>query len=342
MMFGNKKISVKQIALSLALLVAITLLLTWLYPKRDLVFAVFSPFLLAFVIAYILNPAVNFFTKHKISRPLAILTIFLLFFVLIILLALNILPLLIFEIHNLTEVLPEYAARIQRFIQDLQMDYHRFNLPESVRLIIDDSIRNIEEHLVSFFNDITVVVVTFLQRFLTLLILPLLVYYFLRDFNFIRNNLKDLVPSSQRQQLFLLLKEMDITLGEYFRGILLISFMLGSMNFVGLTILGVDFALVLGIIIGITNIIPYFGPLIGSIPAVLVALLESPALALVENQLITPPLLGKTLGMHPLVILFVLLLGGRLLGLLGLLVAVPFAAMLKILIRHVKRWYFIS
>ena len=61
MMFGNKKISVKQIALSLALLVAITLLLTWLYPKRDLVFAVFSPFLLAFVIAYILNPAVNFF-----------------------------------------------------------------------------------------------------------------------------------------------------------------------------------------------------------------------------------------------------------------------------------------
>lgn len=352
-MFGSEKVSVKQIALALALLVVITLLLSWLYPKRELAFAVFSPFLLAFIIAYILNPVVNFFTRHKMSRSLAILTIFVLFFALITLLVLNILPLLVFEIHNLTEVLPDYTARIQKFIQDLQRDYHRFNLPESVRLIIDDSIRNVEERLIVFFNNITVAVINFLQRFLTLLILPLLIYYFLRDFNLIKDNLKNLVPPSQRQQLFLLIKEMDITLGEYFRGILLISFMLGGMNFLGLTILGVDFALVLGIIIGITNIIPYFGPLIGSIPAVLVALLESPALALkviilifflqqVENQLITPPLLGKTLGLHPLIILFVLLLGGRFLGLFGLLVAVPFAAMLKILARHVKRWYFSS
>ncbi len=353
MMFKNEKISFKQIILALILLTSIALLVSWLYPRRELAFAVFSPFLLAFIIAYILNPVVNFFTRYKLSRPLAILTIFILFFGLITLLILNILPLLVFEIDNLTDILPDYTVRIQKFIEELQRDYHRFNLPESVRLIIDDSIRNVEERLVAFFNNITVAVVTFLQRFLTLLILSLLVYYFLRDFDLIRDSLKSMVPSSHRQQLFLLIKEMDITLGEYFRGILLISFMLGGMNFLGLTLLGVDFALVLGIIIGITNIIPYFGPIIGSIPAVLVALLESPALALkvvilifflqqIENQLITPPLLGKTLGMHPLLILFVLLLGGRMLGLLGLLVAVPFAAMLKILARHIKRWYFSS
>ncbi len=346
-----QKISATNILVVVAIILIIIVFLNWLYPKKDLIYAVLSPFLAAFIIAYILNPVVNFFTQRKIPRSIAVLIIFIVFFGSMALLIINIIPSIADELENLVEVLPNYTTRIQDFIQQLQTDYRRFNLPEGVRSIIDDSISDVEVRLIAFFDNITEKALGFFQGIIYIFIIPLLVYYFLRDFNVIKKYIKSIIPKKYQHQASLLIKEMDITLGAYFRGILMISFLVGTMTYLGLLFLRVEFALVLGIISGLTNVIPYFGPIIGSIPAITIALLESPALAVkvlilifviqqVESQFISPPILGRTLGIHPLVILFVIFLGGRLFGLVGLLIAVPFTAMLRILYNHLRRWLF--
>lgn len=331
------------------ILIISLLLLRWLYPKREALFAVISLFLTAFVISYVLNPLVVYLTRNRSSRAAAVLVIFFLIFGSLALLIIGLIPSLAAEMQGLMEQVPAYTLRLQEYIGELHRDYHRFNLPEGLRAVIDESIENLEANLLAFFENLVTRMLGFLERFIILLLLPVLVFYFLRDFDRIKESMRGAVPPRYRRQAALLAHDMDQTLGAYIRGILLISLLVGLLSYIGFLALGLDFALLLAIIVGVTNLIPFFGPIIGAVPAVLVALLASPLLALkvvalifiiqqVENQLLSPPILGRRLGLHPLVILLALILGGRLLGLLGLLIAVPLTACLKITYEHLSRW----
>jgi predicted PurR-regulated permease PerM len=326
------------------------LLIRWLYPKRDVLYTVFFLFFAAFVIAYMLNPLVAYFTRRNIPRPAAVLFIFLVVFGGLSLLLISLVPSIVTEIQSIIERVPAYTLRLQEFFAGLHQDYHRFNLPDSVRSVVDEGIQDLEATLISLFDNIIGKIINFFEGFVILLLLPILIYYFLRDFDHFKRAIKDAIPPSHREKTALLVKDMDVTLGAYIRGILLISSLVGILVYIGLLILGVEFALVLAIITGITNLIPFFGPLIGSVPAVFIALLSSPLLALkvillifviqqVESQVIAPPILGRSMGLHPLLILFALILGGRLLGLLGLLIAVPLTALLRIVYKHLVHWH---
>ena len=342
----NDKLPLVKMAI---ILVFALILLRWLYPKREILFTVIYLFLAAFIISYVLNPLVVFLTRNKSPRSTAVLVIFLLIFGGLSLLIIGLVPSIVAEMQGLIERVPDYILRLQDFIAELHRDYHRFNLPESVRVIIDEGIEDLEETLLSVFENMVARILGFLERFVILLLLPILVYYFLRDFDRIRAAVKESIPSGHRRRATRLARDMDRTLGAYIRGILLISFLVGFMSYVGFLLLGIEFALLLAIIIGITNLIPFFGPIIGAVPAVIVALLESPLLALkvvaliviiqqVESQLLSPPILGRKLGLHPLIILLALILGGRLMGLIGLLIAVPLAGCIKIIYNHLRRW----
>ena len=326
------------------------LLIRWLYPKRDVLYTVFFLFTAAFVIAYMLNPLVVYLTRRKISRPAAVLFIFLVLFGGLSLLLISLVPSIVAEIHEIMDRVPTYTLRLQDYFSGLHQNYHRFNLPESVRSVIDEGIQDMEQTLISLFDNIIGKIITFFEGFVILLLLPILTYYFLRDFDHFKEGIKNAVPLSQREKTDLLAKDMDVTLGAYIRGILLISSLVGLLVYIGLLILQVEFALVLAIIAGITNLIPFFGPFIGAIPAVFIALLSSPLLALkvivlifiiqqVESQVIAPPILGRSMGLHPLMILLALILGGKLLGIFGLLIAVPLTALLKITYKHLVNWH---
>jgi len=132
---------------------------------------------------------------------------------------------------------------------------------------------------------------------------------------------------------------------KFIRGHLLVASMVGVLTSLGLALVGVKFYLLLGIIAGIADLIPYFGPIIGAIPAVGLALLNSSQQALyvllvmvvvqqVENNLLSPKILGDSVGLHPVVVIFVLLAGGHLFGILGMLLAVPLTAILRILVNY--------
>jgi predicted PurR-regulated permease PerM len=333
-----------------ALLFFAALLIRWLYPKRDVLYTVFFLFFTAFVIAYMLNPLVVYFSRRNVPRPAAVLFIFLVLFGGLSLLFISLVPSIVAEIQGIMDRVPGYTLRLQNFFTGLHRDYHRFNMPEGVRSVIDEGIQDLEQTVISLFDNIIGKIIHFFEGFVILLLLPILTYYFLRDFDHFKQAIKDAIPLSHREKTALLVKDMDVTLGAYIRGILLISSLVGMLVYIGLLALQVEFALVLAIITGITNLIPFFGPFIGAIPAVFIAFLSSPLLALkvivlifviqqIESQVIAPPILGRSMGLHPLLILFALILGGRLLGLLGLIIALPLTALLRIVYRHAVHWH---
>lgn len=320
-------------------------LLYWLSQSGGQLLAVLLPFFLAVIIAYVLNPLVDFLDNRRLPRSLGILLIYAVFFSVVFWLGVRAIPAVVNELQKLGEKIPDYTSQFQRFIGNLQSDYQRFNLPDSVRMVLDQNILELQRAALDIVERVTGIVLGIFSHLFTILVIPLLVYYILRDKENLKRSFVLLFPKKQRKWVTIVGSQMDSTLGAYFRGMLIISFLVGLLTYTGLLLLGVDFALLLGIIAGITNIIPYFGPLIGAVPALLIALLDSPALALkvaivlvvvqqLESQLIAPQVLGRTLGLHPLLVIFALIVGGKLFGLAGLIFAVPFTAMLRILFKH--------
>ena len=308
-------------------------------------FVVLLPFFLAIILAYILNPLVEFLENRRIPRHLGILAIYAVFFSSAFILAITTIPTLILELQKLAERIPDYTRQFQSFILNLQSDYQRIKIPESLRVVLDQNIMELQEGIQTALERVSQTVLGMFSHLFTIVVIPLLVYYILRDMDNLKRSFVLLFPKTYRMWVSTMGSEMDRTLGAYFRGMLLICFLVGFLTYIGLLLIGLDFALLLGIIAGITNIIPYFGPLIGAVPAVLIALLTTPTLVLkvilvivvvqqLESQVIAPQILGRSLGLHPLLVIFVLILGGKFFGLAGLIFAVPFAAMLRIFFRH--------
>ncbi len=156
-----------------------------------------------------------------------------------------------------------------------------------------------------------------------------------------------LTPRSWRKPLHRYVKDVDTTFGSFIRGQILVSLCVGILSSIALWIVGVPYAFLLGLFIGAADMIPYFGAFIGSLPALITALLESWKLALltalaiiivqqIEGNILSPVIVGRTLQLHPLLIIFALLVGAELGGIIGLLIAVPLLAIAKVTLIHIR------
>ena len=228
-------------------------------------------------------------------------------------------------------------------VEELESVYRRFNFPVAIREALDENIAELQ-------NLLTLNLEAFTQFWwpftdLALFLVPLFAYYILRDSAFFKKRFLRLIPPGYRLSMENTLRDINLTLGAYLRGIFINSLAVGVMMYLGLVILGVRFALFLGIFNALTNVIPYFGPLIGVVPVVIIAFLQDPLLVWkvivlavvaqqVESQLIAPQVFGRSLDLHPLTVIIALLLGGLYLGFLGLIVVIPLLAILRIFIRH--------
>lgn len=323
----------------------VLLLLFLLYQTGDKLLVVLLPFLLAVIAAYILNPLVDFFEKRGIPRAIGILLIYAVFFSLFLAIGLSSIPVLILELQVLAEGIPEYIRHVRQFILNIQDEYQRINIPDGVRDVLDQNITELQNWLMNLLELVSHRIVALFSHTFMIFVIPILVYYILRDMEILKRAVLQVFPARYRKWVVAMSSEMDRTMGAYFRGMLLTCFLVAAMTYTGLLIVGMEFALLLGLISGITNIIPYFGPFIGAVPAVLIALLSSPLLALkviavvvivqqIESQLVTPQVIGRSIGLHPLTVIFALILGGTLFGVGGLIFAVPLTAMLRIFIKH--------
>ena len=331
--------------LKLALQIAgLVLILAVVYLLRRQLLAVLTPLLLAVAIAYILNPVV-IWLEQRLSRTLAVLLIFLVFFGISFVFLARFLPMFIEEINSLVMRFPRYVKQVQGLLDKFYRATDRLNLPQSILGALEISLDTIEERLLANLARIPEVTFNVARGLFTFFLVLVLSFYLLRDFELVKDSLYYIIPRKSRSRARKILHEVDSSLGKYIRGQLVLALVVGALTYLSLLLLGVEFSLIWGIFAGITNTIPYFGPFLGAVPAVLMALLTSPALALktilvfviiqqVESNFISPYVLGKTMGLHPLVVLLALLIGGQFFGIWGLIAAVPVVAVARIVIRN--------
>ncbi len=331
--------------------VALLLILTmwFLFQVRTVV----MPFGLAVIISYFLAPIVDFGESKGLSRSLTIAIIYFVLFAILILSSVYVIPVFINELTRLTEYFPLYVSAFGDALVEYEGYYARLALPEAVRESINETLTRALETLESRATDLLGSFVMgfmgVLSQIFYILLGPILAIYILKDAKTVRRRFADSVPEDSRPMVQQFLTDIDRVLAGFFRGRLMISLFVGVVVAVALGVLGLRFSVVLGVIAGLTNLIPYFGPIIGAIPALTLAAFDSGWLfimvavifvlvQLLDGLVITPRFLGDRTGLSPLGVIFAVLAGGALFGVWGLFLGVPVGASIKVCLDHLFRW----
>jgi predicted PurR-regulated permease PerM len=332
-----------------------SLLLIWLFKQQSLLLSLLTPFIIAGVIAYALNPAVLFLTKYRLTRLQAVIGLFLLLVLTLFLLSLTLLPRLGADIRDLGEQLPHYSRQWHNTLAawyDKRLAALSF-MPGSLDQVVeffDLEFQAVTNWLLSSLGTLLKGASSLISSLVTLVLIPVLTFYFMKDGDQISAAIQKMVPPASRSWIFPLFRQIDHVLAGFIRGQLIVAVIVGILSGTALLILGIDFAFILGIIVGITNIIPLLGPFIGAVPAVLMALLTSPlktlwvvaafvAIQQIESSIISPRIVGHRVGLHPTLMILSLLVGGALWGLVGLIIAVPLAGIIRVLLLAVLEWF---
>lgn len=309
----------------------------WL-PFLKMIKAVCIPFLISGLITYLLHPVVEKLYETGLPRPLSILIIYLMFFGGIGFSFYKGFPIFVEQMKDLAENIPLFTKTYQNWTD--QIHDGTSGLPAEVHQRIESYIENTERSIAQFLERLLESTKMLLDHIVTIGVIPFLVFYMLKDYQEIEKTIWCLTPRKWRKEGKQLLKNIDETLGNYLRGQLFVCFLIGMAASLLFWLFKIKYPLILGIIIGLTNIIPYFGPLIGAVPALMIAAAISInkmiiviiivfSLQFIEGNILGPLIVGRSLHLHPLVIIMALLAGGEIGGAIGLILAVPFVAVLK-------------
>lgn len=308
-----------------------------------------SPFIVGMIIAYLLDPVVAALVKRNLSRTIAtvlILSLFLLFTV--ILLAL-VGPPLFREAVQLIESTPEYLEQLSEYIRPyLEMagqEVGERNLQEDIQQLLTDNAGNALSLSSSLFGGLLSGGRALANLVSFVLITPLVSFFMMKEWPAITKWIDGLVPRHSYDQIKKLITAIDRKIAGFIRGQLLVAASLGIIYAVALTIAGLEFGYLIGLMAGLLSIIPLFGSIVGLLVSVLVAWFQAGDIMfvmtiaaiflvgqVVEGNVITPKLLGGSVGMHPLWILFSIMAGAALFGIVGMLLAVPIAATAGVLV----------
>lgn len=319
--------------------------------------SVVIPFLLAFAIAYLLNPLVNALAARGMARwiPSAA--------AIILLVAITatsvglLLPVLILQAKEVIDGLSLWAQKAVTFVEEgsLAAFLARYGVSQAdIESFISQELPpKFEQILHTLFSGLIGVLTsisTIISQLLNIVLVPFIAFYTLKDFPTITAAIRDLFPEQHKTVISRYFTEADDLLNRYLRGQLLISFIQGATSAIVLTILGVDYSLLLGILTGILTFIPYIGILTSLVVSTLVAILGSDpttgkiigvlAMSLsqkvFENTVLGPKIIGTKVGLHPVLLIFSILIFGALLGFVGLLIGVPATALIVMTFRFFR------
>jgi predicted PurR-regulated permease PerM len=332
----------------LAAAAALVVLLYFLSP-------ILAPFLFAAILAYISNPLVSWLARHRVPRTLGAVAVMLLLVGLLVVLLLILLPLLIKEVRLLSERLPGFLTRLNgdlgpwikaRFGLELQ-----FDLAGLTRLF-HENLQGADGLGMKLFESLRIGGLAVLGFVVNLLLVPVVLFYLLRDWNALLVQLETLLPRRWHPQLTGIAREIDAVLAEFLRGQIAVMVLMSVIYVCGLWLAGLEFALPIGIITGMLVFVPYVGMLTGLALATVVALMQFPSIGgivpvwivfaigqTLEGTLVTPLLVGKRIGLHPVAVIFALLAFGQIFGFFGVLLALPASAALLVALRHLGSQY---
>jgi|YNPBryunderm2012_1023409.scaffolds.fasta_scaffold00418_4 predicted PurR-regulated permease PerM len=323
-------------------ILGILLLIWFIYEIRSIVIL----FFITGALAYVVNPSVTKLArKLRLKKGLAIGIFYIMIITPVVTLLILILPVLGNQIMSLVKDIPKYYNVLTDGLKHLQ---DMFQTNPAMQKMVDSFLASIQPRIESYLSDIGIksfnFIISLTNSIFTLILAIVLNFYFLIDMENIERWFISIIPENIKDKTLNALKEINSSFKSFLKAQLILCLFVGLADGLGAWILGVNYPLILGIIAGFTEIIPYLGPFIGAIPAIIVALTISPWKALevsiwylvvqqLEAHFVVPNVMGKTMGLHPLTVIFSLLVFGKLLGFWGVILAVPIAAMIKIILK---------
>lgn len=311
--------------------------LMFLYLIRDVLLL----FFVVLIIVAALNPIVNKW-QSEIPRRLAIVLLFVVIILGFIVAGLLVLPPLISQLQKLALDIPNLVSKLSPFLHpsgNISSESQRMLLSFSSQLsnvgrdILSVLGKNLLNTTIGFAGGLVAAFTVLVSSF-----------YLMSDEQNIKKAFLAL-PIEKKEQLANIVNKIGVKMGGWLRGQLLLMLIVGSLDFIGLLIFRINFPLTLGVWSGLTEVIPYIGPILGGIPAVIIAFLQSPwqGLAIliwfvivqqIEAQFLVPKIMGKAVGLSPVIIIFAILIGSKLMGVLGVLLAIPAAAAISVFIQE--------
>lgn len=332
------------------LFIAISLLFIYLaYKYRVKLLKLITPVFLAGIIAYLIRPIVLWLEGKKLSRTWSILIIYFVISGIIIALVIFIIPHLINNTKELMNTLPDIAMEFKdnfnSIIKNIKASKWPPDIKESIFDEIDNGINLIEQATMDTLKKSLLAIAKTATATFDLIIAMIIAYYLIKDAKSFRDSALSLIPRRWRSGIINCCREINVVLSNFIQGQVLTALIVGIMVTIGFFIVRLKYPLILGMIAGVFNIIPYFGPVIGAIPAIAIALIDSPLKALwtviiiliiqqIENAFISPKIIEGKLGLHPVTTILVVLMGGEFLGIVGMLIAVPITAVLKVIVKR--------
>lgn len=337
-MAKNNKLTIDVSTMTFIKIVVIGLLLAFLFYIRDILMIVF----IALILSSAINPWVDWFQAKRIPRFLAILFIYAVAFGAIFFSAYLIVGPLSIELKNFSADFPGYWNQLSAGWQKFSIFSQQHGLENN----INDAITSIEASLTATAGNFFGGIVAFLGGIFSTIIILIITYYLSLYDQRMKRRLRMLFPAKYQPYFTHLVARMQDKIGLWLRGQLVLGLIIFLMALIGLSLLGVKYVWVLALLSGISEIIPYFGPIIGGGPAVFIAFTQSPALGLAtlvlfffihqsENYLIVPKVMQKAVGLNPVIIIVAMLIGAQVAGIFGIILAVPVATALNILISDI-------
>ena len=310
----------------------IILFFVFLYILKDVLII----FLFALIIASAISPFANWLDEKGFPRLLGVLLLFLVVLALIIAILSLIIPYVSQDISQLTSTLPQLVTKVSASLEKVQQ-----GSPQYLDFLseIQNILQGFSDYLQQSSQSIIGLVISIFGGVMSAIAILIISFYLSVTKKGIESFLGAIVPAQYENYAIDLWKRSELKVGLWLQGQLLLGLIMGLLIYVGLSLMGIKFALILGFVAAILEIVPMVGPVLAAIPAIFLAFLQSPTLGLwvivfyivvqqLENHLLVPVVLGKTVGLNPVVIIIALLIGQQLAGIPGMILSVPVATII--------------
>ncbi|MBF0778958.1 AI-2E family transporter [Streptococcus cuniculi] len=312
------------------------------------------PMLLTGLLYYLLNPMVDLLEKYKVSRTVAIGILFVVIaFLLVWGLAVAI-PSIQKQVVSFARNLPTYIQEIELQVTSLLQD-DRF---EQFRPTALEVLNNVNSYIISFAQKLSSSAVDWAKNLISatsqvvvaVLIMPFILFYLLRDGQYLKAHITKYLPTQWRASIGDVLTDVNSQLSNYVRGQVTVAAIVALMFSIMFSVIGLSYPITLGIVAGFLNLIPYLGSFLAMIPALILGAIAGPFMLIkvvivfaveqtIEGRFVTPLIIGSSLNIHPITILFVLLTAGQMFGVVGVLLGIPIYASIKVVLKAIFEWY---
>lgn len=309
-----------------------------------------APIIVSLIIFYLFNPLVNLMERYRIPRLVGIMIIYIAIVGIIALIVNLLIPVIGSQLGSFINNLPQYFKKFTNTINKLTSNSIFAGYYSQINDQLNSLTKKIPTMLSDYFDGFGSKLATFAEAVanvgVVIVTTPFVLFFMLKDGHKFKDFTTNIMPPKFRKDFHDLLEKMSVQVGSYIQGQIIVSFCIGVLLFIGYSIIGLKYSLILACIAAVTSVVPYLGPTIAISPAIVIAIITSPLMVLklaivwtlvqfFEGHFISPNIMGKTLKIHPLTIIFILLCAGNLLGIVGVILGIPGYAVLKVLVSHV-------